>query len=143
MCQYNCRGPGGLLVRKSTQWATSSPLLLAAVTAHCPGDHPHERLVGSATKQAAAYTPELADAILLALVELVKTYVSMCRFPLVPEAHALQRQDTRGFGAVPPPAVGQSFRLGAAPLPASLATQTTTLTMSRTSRFGSPHATAR
>ena len=115
MCQYNCRGPGGLLVRKSTQWATSSPLLLAAVTAHCPGDHPHEHLVGSATKQAAAYTPELADAILLALVELVKqrddlrsTYVSTCRFPLVTESHVLQRQDTYGFGAVPPSAGVQS-----------------------------------
>ena len=67
-CQYGLftPGPNGQLMpaKKPTRWASTSPQMLARVSARCPGDHSHQHLMGGRAADAAFYPPELITNIL-------------------------------------------------------------------------------
>ena len=67
-CQYGLysQAPDGriMLVRKPTQWASSSPRMLDRLSKRCPGDHHHQPLEGGRANNAAYYPPTLIRAIL-------------------------------------------------------------------------------
>ena len=67
-CQYGLLtpGPNGQLMpaKKPTKWASTSPQMLARLSARCPGDHVHQHLIGGRAADAAFYPPELVTNIL-------------------------------------------------------------------------------
>jgi hypothetical protein len=74
-CAMGLTGPGGGLHLKPTSIRTTCPLMAAAMSKRCSGDHPHETVEGSATGLSAMYPPKLALAIASVVVPTKATKV--------------------------------------------------------------------
>ena len=71
MCMFNLHGHRGGLLYKTGRWVATHPRLIEAVQRKCDGTHEHEPVLSGNAKASGAYTVELADAILAALVDII------------------------------------------------------------------------
>ena len=70
-CVHNKRGKNGGLLKKPTKWWCTHDRFAEVLGVWCRGDHEHEWVHGSNTKDSEVYTVELADEICYALQEII------------------------------------------------------------------------
>ena len=103
-CAYNKRCvDGSMYLWKRHRWLGNSYMLVEAVCRKCNGRHEHARVESSETKPSGTYTPELADAILSSLKEVLRTPFEQASAPQLSLLLSHDRAEVHGASA---PAAG-------------------------------------
>ena len=69
LCQFGMVSARGFPMLKRVRFIATHEHFVDILNVQCPGDHQHDPVAGRDTAASAAYTPDLADAICLAYIE--------------------------------------------------------------------------
>ncbi|CAL1151001.1 unnamed protein product [Cladocopium goreaui] len=72
LCQFGMVSARGWPMKKRVRFIATHKHMTDSLNAHCPGDHQHDPVAGRDTAASAAYTPDLADAICRAYLEIIE-----------------------------------------------------------------------